>query len=477
MKSAARVVFAVLAMVVAAGVARAQSEGPNSPGSVVNDASVGTAAWTAPGNAAVSDDVYATVAPGGSPTQYLAASSFGFAIPVGAVIDGIVADIERRATGTITDSSVRIIKGGTVTGTEHALGGAWPAMDAVATYGSNSDLWGETWTPADINAAGFGVALSVDDNVDAAGVDAMSITVFYSLCGDNVIGLSEDCDDGNTTADGNCCSATCEFEAMATACDQVDNNLCNGTETCNATGMCTNPGTALDCDDSDACTQNNCSPTMGCQNPPISCDDSDACTQNDCSPASGCLNTPISCDDGSSCTQDSCNSATGCVFSGTPQMGCLTAQRGVLRLKNVTDDTKDRLRWRWRRGQATTLADFGVPTGTTSYTLCIYSGTSSALAYTAPGGPNWKAIGTKGFRYKDKPATNDGIRRIVLRSGVDGKSRALVRGLGTNLPDPTLPLELPVTAQLINDETSTCMTTSFPTAKKNTTTLFRARSP
>ena len=441
-------------------------------------AAPGTSAWTNTGFAATSNDTYAVVSPGGLATQYLAATNFGFSIPAGAVIDGIAVAIERQSSGgTIEDSSVLIVKSGTLTGMDHALPGTWPTMDAVANYGGTTDLWGETWTEADINAANFGVGISVIDNVDAAGVDAISITVTYSLCGDNQIGLSEDCDDGNTTADGNCCSATCQFEGMGTACNQVDNNLCNGTETCNATGMCTNPGMPLNCDDSNACTQNNCSPTMGCQNPPIDCDDGNACTQNDCSPASGCLNTPINCDDGSVCTQDSCDTATGCVFSGAPQMGCLTAQRGVLRLKNVTDDTKDRLRWRWRRGQATTLADFGVPTGTTSYTLCIYSGTSNALAYTAPGGANWSAIGTKGFRYKDKTAANDGLRRIVLRSGVDGKSRALVRGLGTNLPDPTLPLDLPVTAQLINSDTSTCFTTSFSTAKKNTSTLFRARSP
>jgi cysteine-rich repeat protein len=478
MKSAARIVIAMLAIGATAGTAGAQSQGPHSPGSVVS-AAPGSSIWGSPGNAAISDNMYAGVTPLGLATQYLEATDFGFSIPPAAVIDGIVVDIERKsAAGTIEDESVLIIKGGTLTGTDHALPGTWPTMDAVATYGATNDLWGTTWTPADINASDFGVGLSVIDNVDSAGVDAMSITVYYSLCGDGIVSPGEQCDDGNTTADGNCCTADCQFEPTGTACIQTDNNVCNGTETCDgSTGMCTNPGMALDCNDHDACTTDSCDNVTGCKNVAITCNDHDACTTDSCDKATGCVFTAISCDDGNACTQDSCNPATGCVFTGTPQSGCLTAQRSVLRLKNVTDDTKDRLRWRWNRGQATTLADFGTPTGTTSYTLCIYSGTSSALAYSVPGGANWSAINTKGFRYKDKSAANDGIRRIVLRSGADGKSKALVRGLGVNLPDPTLPLDLPVTAQLVNSDTTTCMTSTFSTARKNTTTLFRARTP
>ena len=33
--------------------------------------------------------------------------------------------------------------------------------DAIHTIGSSADLWGVTWTPADINASGFGVVISL----------------------------------------------------------------------------------------------------------------------------------------------------------------------------------------------------------------------------------------------------------------------------------------------------------------------------
>ena len=161
------------------------SEGPNSPGAVVSDASFGSSPWFATGNAGASDDSWAQGAPAGlTPTQYLKATSFGFTIPAPAQIVGIEATIERHSNlGTISDARVRIVKGGVVGATERALAGTWPAItDAVVTYGGSSDLWGETWTPADINAGGFGLALSVQDSTDLALVDHMTLKVFYSLC-------------------------------------------------------------------------------------------------------------------------------------------------------------------------------------------------------------------------------------------------------------------------------------------------------
>jgi hypothetical protein len=54
------------------------------------------------------------------------------------------------------------------------------------TYGSSTDLWGTTWTPADINAAGFGAALAVTEISsrganETAHVDHITITVHYDL--------------------------------------------------------------------------------------------------------------------------------------------------------------------------------------------------------------------------------------------------------------------------------------------------------
>lgn len=61
----------------------------------------------------------------------------------------------------VYDHRVRIIKNGAIGTTDKATADAWPlGSDIYATYGGSSDLWGETWTPSDVNSANFGVAIS-----------------------------------------------------------------------------------------------------------------------------------------------------------------------------------------------------------------------------------------------------------------------------------------------------------------------------
>lgn len=159
------------------------SEGPLSAGAGADDAGVGTTAWTDPGNIVSSNDAYATAVDGGSgsTSHYLVASTFGFAIPDGATIDGIVVDWERSGGAGVTDNRIRIVKGGTIGTEEKSVSAEWGAFDQYDTFGSSSDLWGETWTAADINAAGFGATLSATLGSLATGsVDHCRITVYYT---------------------------------------------------------------------------------------------------------------------------------------------------------------------------------------------------------------------------------------------------------------------------------------------------------
>jgi cysteine-rich repeat protein len=239
-----RLLTASLMLLLAARGALAAMVGPNPPGTVVSDASFGTSAWTNPMNAIASDDMYTVTSPGGSPTQYLKATDFAFALPGAATVNGITVAIERHsAAGLIHDARVRIVKGGVIGATDRALGGNWPTSDAIATYGGASDLWGETWTPADVNGAGFGVALSVADNVDAAGVDQITVTISYSLCGNGLLEPGEQCDDSNTM-DGDCCSSTCQFESNGSPC-AADANPCTA-DVCDGAGSCTHPPICTD---------------------------------------------------------------------------------------------------------------------------------------------------------------------------------------------------------------------------------------
>ena len=169
------------------------SQGPNSPITGANDTAVGTAAWTAPATIVSSNNAGAAVSIGGSgtvTTNYIKATNFGFSIPSGVTIDGIIVEIERKqstaAEGLCKDATVKLVKGGTVSGNNNAdTSTNWPTADAYKTYGSSSDLWGLSWTDSDINAANFGVVLSATitiDPKDGAGiyVDHIRITVHYS---------------------------------------------------------------------------------------------------------------------------------------------------------------------------------------------------------------------------------------------------------------------------------------------------------
>ncbi len=138
----------------------------------------------------------------------------------------------------------------------------------------------------------------------------------WILCGE------EQCDDGNTS-DGDCCSATCTFEAAASPCP--DGVYCNGAETCDGAGLC-QPGTPVICDDGVACTTDTCSEDEdGCEYIPgnDACDDAMFCNgMETCDPSLGCQpGTPVECpDNGAFCDGTEACDETGdtCVSSGDP---------------------------------------------------------------------------------------------------------------------------------------------------------------
>lgn len=167
------------------------SQGPNSAGTGANDASVGSRAWNNPSNIVSSNNTRAFAA--NANTQYLKATNFGFSIPGGATIDGIVVEIERYCTDSASnnakDLEVKIVKGGSIQSTNRAdLASNWPLSDAYATYGSSTDLWGTTWTDSDINSSSFGVVIRADivnfgKGTVLAEVDHVRITVYYTTGG------------------------------------------------------------------------------------------------------------------------------------------------------------------------------------------------------------------------------------------------------------------------------------------------------
>lgn len=166
------------------------SEGPLS-GSSFASVAPGTSPWSNPGNAITSDDVYASWSSGTGDTEYLRALNFGFSIPSAATIDGIQVQVERVGTASplteCHDLNFHMVRGGVIqTGEDNkAAAGAWGTPETTVTYGGPSDLWGGSWTPADINAVDFGFAMTCEGGSGGttAGegyVDHITITVYYS---------------------------------------------------------------------------------------------------------------------------------------------------------------------------------------------------------------------------------------------------------------------------------------------------------
>jgi LPXTG-motif cell wall-anchored protein len=146
--------------------------------------------WSNTGNITTDDTSYATLSiSNNGNSHYLNATNYGFSIPTGATINGIQVSIMRQSSSnsggsSINDDVVQLIKGGTRVGTDKGTSTDWPTTMSVAGYGSASDLWSTTWTPADINASNFGVALSGHNqsftSSRTASVDYMQITVTYT---------------------------------------------------------------------------------------------------------------------------------------------------------------------------------------------------------------------------------------------------------------------------------------------------------
>ncbi len=169
--------------------------GPFNVSVSANNTSTGSVPWSSPLDAILPDNNYAQAIQvlslfATTNTNYVVVEGLGFSIPAGATICGITVAIERSAGGlslggSVLDASVRIVKNGSITGTNHASGASWGSTDAVATYGSSSDAWGTTWTAADINAAGFGVAIAATLQAGlvsvslSARIDHISVTVHY----------------------------------------------------------------------------------------------------------------------------------------------------------------------------------------------------------------------------------------------------------------------------------------------------------
>jgi hypothetical protein len=175
--------------------------------------------------------------------------------------------------------------------------------------------------------------------------------------------------------------------------------------------------------------------------------------------------------------------ALGMLCSTQPEPGCsaLTKSRtSSLQLKIGATTSKNSLAWKWNKGAATAIADFGDPLTATTYGLCVYDEADGnpmlLMDVVASAGSSWVQTAT-GFKYTNKRPTGNQLQQVTLRAGASGKAKISASGKGDGLPMPELPLEQgPTVIAQFQNGAGTCWEADYSSATKNSSTLFKAKS-
>ena len=192
-----------------------------------------------------------------------------------------------------------------VSGTDLYAGGNFDSIGGVAA--KSVARWnGAAWSPLGsgipiVGAFGSfavhgmaiaGTDLYVGGYFATAGAKSSSRIAVWHTCGNGIVEGGEQCDDGGT-ANGDCCSAGCQYELGGGGCAD-DGNACTNDQ-CDGSGGCVHPPNTAPCDDGLYCNG-----TDGCS--------AGACSQhtgNSCGGADGDVDCAESCDEAT----DSCTGA------------------------------------------------------------------------------------------------------------------------------------------------------------------------
>ena len=188
-------------------VVKTNFEVTNSPLTAISDNTSGGAAWANPDGVYAEHSEDSKVASvgyvDGSGFQYLKASNYGFSIPLNATIKGIQVDVKKGDLSSwedleTYDLGAYIIKSSGIFGVQnkaYPYEYKWQSISLNPTYsnyvckrsytpyGGSTDLWGESWTPEDINSSNFGFAIqpAPANQYYTPIVDHIKITIYYSV--------------------------------------------------------------------------------------------------------------------------------------------------------------------------------------------------------------------------------------------------------------------------------------------------------
>ncbi len=250
-------IFGLLLIALPSRIAQADTVGPNNPGTGTNVPGIGSETWSNPGDITSPGSPYASVTlyQGHRYSNYLVGSNYGFSVPGEATITGIEVRINRMSSSrnpSVVDNEIRLVRDDVVVGENRAITNTWPTSLTVVTYGGPTDLWGATWTVAQINSDQFGVALAAyrdnnGNNSRQALVDALQITVYYQFTSET----SLSCGDGTPVVYGE--SVTCQVTVTRLLGDSTPSGPVNWTSDGSGTFV-PNPCTLVGADGTATCS-------------------------------------------------------------------------------------------------------------------------------------------------------------------------------------------------------------------------------
>jgi parallel beta-helix repeat protein len=261
-----------------------------------------------------------------------------------------------------------------------------------------------------------------------------------------------------------------------------DGNACTRTDTCSE-GECLGKN-AVTCRALDEChVIGACDPATGaCSNPDrpngAGCGGGSACSSGQRCIAGQCTTgAPVECG-----LCEVCDAGEGCIERPRPQCAApRSSASSTILLVDRSDDTHDRLAWVWRSGGPLVAGEFGDPTTTTSFALCLYDreGGQPNLVFRAdaPATPGcaertcWASTDA-GYSYRGPSDGSSGATRVELRA-TTGTLKFLARGTG--LPSFSLPRTAPLTAQM-QSSAGGCWGANYAAPRRNSAKKLRAKS-
>lgn len=193
---------------------------------------------------------------------------------------------------------------------------------------------------------------------------------------------------------------------------------------------------------------------------------------------------PFGASAGTTTTTTPTSSTTTTTLAGTCALtGCRrsTEPKGRLSLRNR--GTFNSIKWKWKKGEETEFFDLAPPQST-SYEFCIGDASGTPLVrITVPSGslcdgdPCWDEVhSSAGWSFRDGDGQFDGLERITILAGPEGRAKVKVEAEGPQVVLPFQPVILPIVVRLRGAD-GNCWAETYTSVgvRRNTAKQFSAR--